>query len=69
MARVVSDRGAKRGYSVEGTEMLRVARCEGKQRFQSPQIAWRIGHRKKAPARDTYRCEFCGGWHLGRPKQ
>ncbi len=69
MARVISDRGAKRGYSVEGTEMLRVAQCKGKQRLPSPQLAWRIARRRKSRTRDTYRCEFCGGWHLGRPKQ
>jgi len=67
MARVISDRRPRRSHSVDGTEMLRVAQCEGKQRFASPKFAWRVGRRRKAPARDTYRCEFCGGWHLGRP--
>lgn len=71
MARVVSDRGARRSHSVEGTDMLRVAQCEGKKRLSSPQIAWRVGRRKKGHAkakpRDVYRCEYCGGWHLDRP--
>ena len=69
MARVISDRRQRRTHSVDGTEMLRVAQCDGKKRFTSPKLAWRVGRRKKAPTRDTYRCEFCGGWHLGNPSR
>lgn len=51
--------------ALRGRSMTRAQQCEGKQRFDSPHIGYRINRRKKAPKRDVYRCPHCGGWHLG----
>ncbi|TMC47824.1 MAG: hypothetical protein E6J14_14360 [Chloroflexi bacterium] len=45
--------------------------CIGKQRFTSPglahQVAQRMIRRRHIGIR-SYRCRFCGAWHLGTPE-
>jgi len=53
------------------TDRMATAQCTGKARYESPvtarQVQARSGKRSgKRPK--VYRCEFCGGWHLGRGK-
>lgn len=51
-----------------------IGQCEGKQRFESAQLAWEIATRRKnfrtrkkeEQVRRPYRCPHCGFWHLGR---
>jgi len=43
-----------------------MAGCTGKHRFVSPALARRVLYRNSDPGkRETYRCDFCGGWHIG----
>lgn len=47
------------------------AQCEGKERFQSPNLAHKVAGRRRHGEwhehRQPYRCKFCGFWHIGRP--
>lgn len=46
------------------------SQCEGKFRFQTHEAATLVikkSQRKRHQAMNAYRCEFCGGWHMGRP--
>ena len=47
-----------------GDDVARLAACEGKERFDSPNLARRAAGRRKG--RSFYRCKACGGWHVGR---
>lgn len=43
-----------------------LAQCAGKKRFPNGTLAHRaLKGRRKIKGREAYRCEFCGGWHLG----
>lgn len=44
------------------------SQCEGKQRFDRPDLAHKAAKRKNG--RSAYRCNYCGGWHVGseRPR-
>ena len=37
--------------------------CDGKQAFDSRELAWKIASRKAR--RVIYRCHHCGKWHVG----
>lgn len=39
--------------------------CAGKARFGSPSLAVEVAARRKDVNLATYRCDFCGGWHIG----
>lgn len=42
--------------------------CEGKHRFTNGQIAHKVAaeqRRRRDTRSEAYRCEFCGGWHVG----
>jgi hypothetical protein len=45
------------------------AECQGKVRFRSPERARgtlsKYRNERDAPDMHTYRCSFCGSWHLG----
>lgn len=45
------------------------AQCEGKHRFPSGLEAGRVVRRSNrargGPRRQAYRCNVCGGWHIG----
>lgn len=45
--------------------------CLGKHRFDDGNIARQVAHRQ-AKRKDTksgaYRCETCGGWHIGNSR-
>jgi hypothetical protein len=50
----------------------RQAHCAGKARFDTPGLAHRVLARfcrgsRRRERRDAvvYRCQYCGGWHLG----
>lgn len=44
-----------------------VAACTGKERFQTPQLAWGVLLRERRRSRglEAYRCDFCGRFHIG----
>lgn len=44
------------------------ATCEGKERFETPQMAHSVLEARKATrsGREAYRCPHCGYFHLGR---
>lgn len=49
---------------------LRRKSCEGKVRYQTPQIAMSVLFRLKRQKKlngvlNTYKCKFCGKFHLG----
>lgn len=44
------------------------AACVGKHRFDTPQAAYKAIHRTTAATVRPYRCEHCGGFHLGSRK-
>lgn len=51
----------------------RRAACEGMERFKSGRLARRIatrrrGHGRTQRAREAFRCDFCGFWHVGTPR-
>lgn len=48
--------------------------CEGKRRYESRQEArWWLSRytaeRGYAGHMNVYRCQFCGGWHMGHAKR
>lgn len=47
-----------------------VARCEGKEAFPTPQLAWcvMVSRSRSRGFRQPYRCTVCGLWHLGGRK-
>lgn len=49
----------------------RTASCRGKERYASAQLAAAVLRRRKRKrhnaALGTYRCQHCGGWHIGSP--
>jgi predicted RNA-binding Zn-ribbon protein involved in translation (DUF1610 family) len=49
-----------------------VAMCEGKERFDNPQLARKVAirraQRRKKPG-EPYRCPGCNGFHIGTPLQ
>ena len=51
-----------------GSERFRVSACEGKVRFASAAIAYKVAKRRATRDRDgqAYHCEFCGGYHIGQ---
>lgn len=49
--------------SREGYLHDRAATCVGKERFQTPQEAWKVARRH--PDRGHYRCPHCGRFHVG----
>lgn len=44
------------------------ASCQGKERFSAPSLAVKVNRKRAAVGKKckVYRCEACGGWHLGR---
>lgn len=51
---------------------LRRKACEGKRRYQSvadaqPHITNLYRRRKAYGTLQAYKCQFCGGYHVGRP--
>ncbi len=55
-----------------GDELRRQSSCEGKERFATLELARRVARRhggfgKTRRKRQAYRCDFCGGWHVGSP--
>lgn len=45
--------------------------CVGKRRYVSQQEAWRVVGRSRAQGYgvEMYRCQFCGGWHVGHTRR
>jgi len=43
--------------------------CEGKVRFNSALLAAKVVQRHREDRRKAYRCDVCGGWHLGTAKR
>lgn len=50
-----------------------IAMCQGKARFTNPGLAHTVSGRRSKRQRpqqrkigDVYRCDVCGGWHIGR---
>jgi len=43
------------------------AHCGGKERFETGALAHRVAQRRKYRGAQVYRCDFCNGFHLGRP--
>lgn len=65
---------ASRFLAEPGINSKRLATCEGKYRFQGRPIAMAVASRMARANRrrarrpiDTYRCPYCGGWHVGTP--
>lgn len=45
------------------------AKCHGKERFETPQLALAIWQKMPRRAiRQVYRCEQCHGWHIGEAR-
>jgi len=46
---------------------MRLAACAGKQRFDTPAMANHAMRaiRNKDGKHGVFKCEFCGGWHVG----
>jgi len=42
-----------------------LSQCAGKKRFVNPKLAHRALVRSHKKGRQAYRCQHCGGWHLG----
>jgi hypothetical protein len=53
-----------------GTGWTKAACCDGKQAYQSAALAAdvvrRMKHNKNVKNISSYRCPFCGLWHVGR---
>lgn len=49
---------------------IQQAACSGKKAFQTPQLAYAALSRnpRRADTRTFYRCDFCGGFHIGGRK-
>lgn len=47
------------------------AQCVGKERFASAKLAHEVVKRRRFVGKINvaYRCQFCGGWHLGAPRR
>jgi hypothetical protein len=43
--------------------------CAGKVRFDSALLAAKVVQRHREDRRKAYRCDVCGGWHLGTAKR
>lgn len=50
-------------------EDKRASSCDGKERFDSFQLANKVAvrHNRQHCRRTSYRCPHCGGYHLGTP--
>jgi hypothetical protein len=48
-------------------EARKLCGCEGKARFDSAPLAQKVAKRRteRGKVGHAYRCEFCGGWHIG----
>lgn len=48
-----------------------ISQCEGKERFESMEIAHQVARRRRRGSKrdvpgGAYRCRFCKGYHIGR---
>lgn len=53
-------------------EFRRLSMCQGKAPLtwvQAKAILDRMTEKTKGRKRETYHCEFCRAWHIGRPKK
>jgi hypothetical protein len=51
-------------------EFYPTAMCEGKERFDNPQLARKVAKRRadrKGKVGEPYRCPGCNGFHIGTP--
>lgn len=50
-------------------DVFAAAACTGKERFDSFELAHHVLSRntRKTTRRQAYRCQHCGGFHLGTP--
>lgn len=61
--------GVHDDFDREGGEQVenRAAMCEGKEAFETPQMAHRVAKRRREFCVEPYRCRFCGLFHIGKP--
>lgn len=43
---------------------IKIAACDGKQQYQTRQLARRIAAKSKVMI-EAYKCDFCGHYHVG----